>query len=308
MVERLIPDHDIYLTDWIDARRVPLSKGRFDLDDYVALLQRFIRVIGPDVHVIAVCQSCVPVLAAVSLMEESRDPAAPRSMTLMAGPIDTRVNPTPVNRFVAGRALAWFDLGAVHRVPLGEPGFLRRVYPGFLQLAGFVSMDPVRHLDAHQKLYLDLVEGDEESAKVHRRFYDDYLAVMDLPAEYYLQTVETVFQKHALGRGEMTWRGTRSVRPDLIRNTALMTVEGAADDITPIGQTSAAHGLCTAIPPERRQRLVVPGVGHFGVFRGRRWREVIAPRVCDFIRSCGSSIPSRDVPRDVRPALVATAR
>ncbi len=304
MVERLLPDHDLYLTDWIDARLVPRSKGGFDLDDYVDLVQRFIRHIGPDVHVIAVCQSCVPVLAAVSLMGESDDPAAPRSMTLMAGPVDTRVKPTPVNRFVASRALAWFDLAAVHRVPVGEPGFLRRVYPGFLQLAGFVSMDPLRHLDAHQKLYADLVGGDDESAKVHRRFYDDYLAVMDLPAEYYLATVETVFQRHALGRGEMTWRGTHRVRPDLIRNTALMTVEGSADDITPVGQTSAAHELCTAIPSERRQRLVVPGVGHFGVFRGRRWREVIAPRVGEFIRSCGRIVPARNV----RPALVAAAR
>jgi poly(3-hydroxybutyrate) depolymerase len=303
-VERLIPDHDLYVTDWIDARLVPLSKGRFDLDDYIDLLQRFIRHIGPDVHVIAVCQSCVPVLAAVALMEESGDPSAPRSMTLMSGPIDTRVSPTGVNRFVASSPLALFELTAVHRVPLGQPGFLRKVYPGFLQLAGIVSADSARHLNAHQKLYLDLVGGDEESAKVHRRFYDDYLAVIDLPAEYYLETVKSVFQRHALARGEMTWRGTRRVRPDLIRTTALMTVEGAADDITPVGQTSAAHGLCTAIPSERRQRLVVPGVGHFGVFRGRRWREVIAPRVGAFIRSCDRSMPARDV----RPALVAMAR
>jgi poly(3-hydroxybutyrate) depolymerase len=294
-VERLVPDHDLYLTDWIDARLVPPSKGRFDLDDYIDLLQRFIRHLAPDVHVLAVCQPGVPVLAAVSLMEESNDPAAPRSMTLMASPIDARVSPTGVNRFATSRPLAWFELTAIHRVPLGEPGFLRKVYPGFLQLAAFVSMHASRHVDAHRQLYRDLVAGDETSAKARRRFYDDYLAVMDVPAEYYLQTVETVFQKHALGRGEMTWRGTRHVRPDLIRRTALMTVEGANDDITAVGQTSAAHGLCTAIPPERRQRQVVPGVGHYGVFSGRRWREEIAPRFGEFIRSCGRSTPARGV-------------
>jgi poly(3-hydroxybutyrate) depolymerase len=303
VVEQLIPDHDLYVTDWIDARLVPLSVGRSDLDDYIALLKRFIRHIGPDVHVVAVSQACVPVLAAVSLMEEEDDPAVPRSMTLMAGPIDTRVSPTPANRFVASQPLAWLELTAIHRVPLGEPGFLRRVYPGFLQLAAFVSMRPLRDVEAHRKLYVDLVGGDEERAEVHRRFYDDYLAVMDVPAEYYLQTIDTVFQKHALGRGEMVC-GTRAVRPDLVRRTALMTVEGGDDRITPVGQTSAAHRLCTAVPCERRQQHLVPGVGHFGVFRGRRWREEIAPRVREFIRVSSRSVPTRAV----RSALVAVAR
>jgi poly(3-hydroxybutyrate) depolymerase len=282
-VARLLPDHDLYVTDWIDARLVPLSEGGFDLDDYIDLVQRFLRVIGPDVHVIAVCQPSVPVLAAVSLLAEDRDPATPRSMTLMAGPIDTRISPTQVDRFATSRPLRWFEMTAIHRVPTGEPGFLRRVYPGFLQLTAFVSLNVDRHASAHRRLYRDLLAGDEESAEVHRRFYDDYLAVMDIPAEYYLQTVATVFQRHDLARGEMTWRG-RPVRPAAIETTALLTVEGEKDDITSPGQTSAAHHLCTAIPAQRRQACVQPGAGHYGVFSGRRWREEIAPRVASFIR------------------------
>jgi poly(3-hydroxybutyrate) depolymerase len=287
-VERLLPDHDVYVTDWIDARLVPVSEGRFDLDDYVALVQRFIRHIGPGVHVLSVCQPCVAVLAAVSLLEEEGDPASPRSMTLMAGPVDTRVNPTVVNRYARSRSLRWFELTAIYRVPWGEPGFRRRVYPGFLQLAAFMSVNPRRHVDAHRKLYRGLVDGDDRSVEAHRRFYDDYLAVMDLPAEYYLQTIETVFQRQALPRGEMRWRGRR-VRPELIRRAGLMTVEGSRDDFTGAGQTSAAHAVCSAIPAHRRERWVQPGVGHFGVFSGRRWREEIAPRVISFIRSCDAA-------------------
>src|SRR4051812_26216008 len=286
-VERLVPGHDLYLTDWIDASLVPLAAGRFDLDDYIELLQRFIRAIGPDVHVIAVCQPSVPVLAAVSLMAEANDPAVPRTMTLMAGPIDTRVNPTQVDRVATSRSLGWFKLTAVHRVPPGEPGFLRRVYPGFLQLTAFVSLNPARHADAHRQLYRDLLAGDEESAEAHRRFYDDYLAVMDVPAEYYLQTIASVFQRHDLARGEMTFRGQHRIRPELIRDTALMTVEGEKDEITSVGQTSAAHALCPGIPRKRRRQLVQAGAGHYGVFSGRRWREEIAPRIADFIRRCG---------------------
>src|SRR5205823_1442290 len=219
------------------------------------------RRIGRDVHVIAVCQPSVPVLAAISLMAEAADPATPRSMTLMAGPIDTRVNPTQVDRFATSRPLEWFELSAVHRVPPGEPGFLRRVYPGFLQLAAFVSLNAARHVDAHRQLYRDLLAGDEESAEAHRRFYDDYLAVMDVPAEYYLQTISTVFQRHDLARGEMTWRGTHPIRPGAIRETALMTVEGENDEITGVGQTSAAHALCTAIPDARRCQYLQSGAG-----------------------------------------------
>ena len=262
MVARLLPDHDLHVTDWIDARLVPLSAGRFDLDDYIDLVQRFIHGIGSDVHVVAVCQPSVPVLAAVSLMAESGDPATPRTMTLMAGPIDTRVKPTQVGRVATERPLEWFEMAAVHRVPAGEPGFLRKVYPGFLQLTAFVSLNPARHADAHLQLYRDLLARDEEKAEVCRRFYDDYLAVMDVPAEYYLQTIATVFQKHELARGEMTWRGQRPIRPAAIRRTALMTIEGEHDEITSVGQTSAAHGLCPAIPAERRRlRRLLPILG-----------------------------------------------
>ena len=284
-VSQLLPDHDLYVTDWIDARLVPLSAGRFDLDDYIDLVQRFIRHLGSDVHVVAVCQPSVPVLAAVSLMEESGDPATPRTMTLMAGPVDTRVKPTQVDRVATGRPLEWFEMAAVYRVPAGEPGFLRKVYPGFLQLTAFVSLNPARHADAHRQLYRDLLAGDEEKAEVCRRFYDDYLAVMDVPAEYYLQTVSSVFQKHELARGQMTWRGQRPIRPAAIRRTALMTIEGENDEITSVGQTSAAHALCPAIPDGRRRVHVQSGVGHYGVFSGRRWREEIAPRIAEFIRS-----------------------
>ena len=283
-VARLLPDHDLYVTDWIDARLVPLSAGRFDLDDYIDLLQRFIHTLGSDVHVLAVCQPSVLALAAISLMAEADDPATPRTMTLMAGPVDTRVNPTQVDRLATNRPLDWFEMAAVYRVPAGEPGFLRKVYPGFLQLTAFVALDPERHADAHRQLYRDLLAGDEESAEAHRRFYDDYLAVMDVPAEYYLQTIATVFQNHDLARGAMTSRG-RAIRPETIRRTALMTVEGEKDEITSVGQTAAAHTLCAGIPAERRIQYVQPGAGHYGVFSGRRWREEIAPRIARFIRS-----------------------
>jgi poly(3-hydroxybutyrate) depolymerase len=283
-VSRLLPEHDVYVTDWIDARLIPLAAGRFDLDDYIELAQRFIRALGPDVHVLAVCQPSVPVLAAVSLMAEAKDPATPRSMTLMAGPVDTRVRPTRVDQLATAHSLEWFELSAVHRVPPGDPGFLRRVYPGFLQLTAFVSLNPTRHADAHRQLYRDLLAGDEESADVCRRFYDDYLAVMDVPAEYYLQTIATVFQDHDLARGVMTCRG-KPIRPGAIRDTALMTVEGENDEITSVGQTSAAHDLCSSIPAARRVAHCQAGAGHYGVFSGRRWREEIAPRFAQFIRS-----------------------
>jgi len=285
-VERLLPDHDLYVTDWVDARLVPLSAGPFDLDDYIELLQRFIHSIGSDVHVIAVCQPSVPALAAIALMAEEGDPATPLTMTLMAGPVDTRVNPTRVDRLATSRPLSWFELTAIHRVPAWEPGFLRRVYPGFLQRTAFVSLNPGRHADAHRKLYRDLLAGDEESAEAHRRFYDDYLAVMDVPGEYYLQTIASVFQRHELARGEMTCRG-KPVRPEAITRTALLTVEAENDDITSVGQTAAAHALCSKLPAKRKSRHVQPGAGHYGVFSGRRWREEIAPRIAGFIRKHG---------------------
>jgi poly(3-hydroxybutyrate) depolymerase len=295
-VQLLLPDHDVYVTDWIDARLVPPSKGRFDLDDYVALVQDFLRHLGLGVHVVSVCQPCVAVLAAVALMEESEERAAPRSLTLVAGPVDTRVNPTAVNLYVRFQPLAWFAWTAVHRVPLGRPGAGRRVYPGFLQLAGFVYTGALRHAAAHWKIFFHALRGDDARADAHRRFYDDYFAVMDVPAEYYLQTLRTVFKTHDLARGTMTWRGRR-VRLEAIRRTALMTVEGGADDVITPGQTAAAHALCPAIPPERRRRLVVPGVGHFGVFSGRGWRKEIAPRLREFIAASEERPPLRAVPR-----------
>jgi poly(3-hydroxybutyrate) depolymerase len=223
----------------------------------------------------------------------------------MAGPIDTRVNPTSVDRYAAAHPLAWFELTSVDRVPFGEPGFLRRVYPGFLQLAAFMAMNVSRHVNAHRALYRALVAGDDEGVEAHRRFYDDYLAVMDVPAEYYLQTVSAVFQRHLLPRGELTWRG-EPVRPEAVRRAALMTVEGANDDITGVGQTAAAHALCSGVPAERRRRLVAPGVGHFGVFSGRRWREEIAPRVCEFIRAATPAGAVRPRP-PARPAAAPVA-
>lgn len=283
-VKRLLPDHDLYVTDWVDARLVPLEAGRFDLDDYIELVRQFLRFLGPDAHVLAVCQPSVPVLAAVSLMAADGDPCVPRSLALMAGPVDTRISPTQVSRVAVGRSRLWFELSAVHRVPFGQPGFFRKVYPGFLQLAGFVALDPLRHADAHRRLYRALVAGDEDTAEAQRRFYDDYFAVMDMPAEYYLQTIESVFQKHELAQNEMVFRGGRRIEPAAIRETALLTIEGANDDITGLGQTAAAHALCTSIPADRRETYVQEGAGHYGVFSGRKWREQIAPRLAAFIR------------------------
>ena len=282
-VRALLPDHDVYITDWLDARLVPLAEGYFHFADYVATMQEFMRLLAPDLHVISVCQPTVPVLAAISLMAAEDDPARPRSMTLMGGPIDTRQAPTEVNRYAMTRSLRWFDTHVITRVPLKYPGYMRRVYPGFLQHSGFVAMNPDRHLQAHLDFYNQLVEGDGESAEGHRKFYDEYNAVMDLPAEYYLETLEMVFMKHQLPRGEMSIAGRR-VRPWAIRDVALFTIEGELDDISGPGQTEAAHELCRNIPAEKKRHYLVPGVGHYGIFSGRRWRETICPRVGEFIR------------------------
>ena len=288
-VRALIPEHEVYVTDWIDARNVPVRLGTFDLDDYVEYIIRFLKLLGPETHVLAVCQPSVPVLAAVSLLAAAGDETQPRSMTLMGGPIDTRRNPTKVNEAAEGRSLSWFENRVIATVPATYPGFLRRVYPGFIQLTGFMSMNLDRHLGAHMQLFEHLVQGDGESAEAHRRFYDEYMSVMDLPAEYYLQTVETVFQKHALPKGEMTWRNHR-IEPAAISRTALMTVEGELDDISGVGQTRAAHALCTGIPAERRRHYMQEGVGHYGIFNGRRWRSEILPRIAAFMReSAGKS-------------------
>lgn len=281
-VRSFVRDFDVFVTDWRDAKKVPLAQGGFHFDDYVRLIQHFLKALGPQTHVVSVCQPTVPVLAAVSLMAAQQDPAQPRSMIMIGGPIDTRKNPTTVNDFAKARSLSWFENRVIYRVPLKYPGYLRRVYPGFLQHAGFVAMNPGRHVSSHRDFYYHLVKGDGDSAKAHRTFYDEYNAVMDLPAEYYLETLDRVFHRHALPRGEMVSCGER-VRPEAIQRTALMTVEGELDDISGNGQTAAAQELCRGIPALRRQHLQVPQVGHYGVFSGRRFREVIYPQLRDFI-------------------------
>jgi poly(3-hydroxybutyrate) depolymerase len=283
-VEAFLQNHDVFITDWEDARMVPLSDGRFDLDDYIDYVISMLHVLGGDTHVIAVCQPSVPVLAAIALMEAEDDPCTPHSMVLMGGPIDTRANPTGVNRLAEQRGVDWFRRNVITRVPFPHPGFLRDVYPGFLQLHGFVSMNLERHIEAHRELYQHLIEGDGDSAQKHREFYDEYLAVMDLAAEFYLQTVETVFVRHALPKGEMTHRGRR-VDLGKIHRTALMTVEGEHDDISGVGQTEAAHALCVNIPAEKQAHWLQPDVGHYGVFNGSRFRAEIMPRISDFILS-----------------------
>jgi poly(3-hydroxybutyrate) depolymerase len=285
-VAGLLPDHDVYLTDWINAANVPLSEGRFGLDDYIDYVIAFIRRLGPDVHVIAVCQPSVPVLAAIALLSKEDPHSAPLSMTLMGGPIDTRVNPNKVNALAKTRPIGWFEQAVISTVPAAYPGFMRQVYPGFVQLSGFMSMNLDRHVGSALKHFQHLVRGDGESAAGHRAFYDEYLSVMDLPAEFFLETVRTVFQEHALPRGVMNSRG-RKVDPRTIRKTALMTVEGELDDISGPGQTQAAHRLCPAIPERKRQHHLQLGVGHFGIFNGRRWRADILPRVRGFIRDNG---------------------
>src|SRR5687767_1887308 len=281
-VEAFLPDHDVYITDWADARMVPLSAGRFDLDDYIDYVIEMLQFLGGNIHVVAVCQPSVPVIAAAALMEADKDPFVPLSMTLMGGPIDTRSNPTAVNNLAQERGIEWFRNNVITRVPFPHPGFMRDVYPGFLQLNGFVSMNLDRHIDAHKNLFRHLVEGDGDSAQKHREFYDEYLAVMDLAAEYYLQTVDTVFVKHALPKGEMTHRG-RPVDLTKIERVSLMTVEGEKDDISGIGQTEAARRLCTSLSADKKVHYMQKGVGHYGVFNGSRFRSEIVPRISDFM-------------------------
>jgi poly(3-hydroxybutyrate) depolymerase len=281
-VEAFLPTHEVFITDWVDARLVPLSQGRFDLDDYIDYLISMLHLLGPDVHVMAVCQPSVPVIAAVARMEAENDPRSPRSMTLMGGPIDTRVSPTAVNQLAEKRGTDWFRRNCIVKVPLPNPGFMRDVYPGFLQLSGFMAMNIDRHLEAHAEMFNHLVKGDGDSAEKHREFYDEYLAVMDLTAEFYLQTVDTVFVQHALPKGTMMHR-TKPVDLTAIRRCGLMTVEGEKDDISGVGQTEAAHGLCENIPNDLRAHWVQPKVGHYGVFNGSRFRAEIAPRIADFI-------------------------
>jgi poly(3-hydroxybutyrate) depolymerase len=290
-VRSLLHDHKVYVTDWTDARMVPLAAGPFHLDDYVAYVQEFIRHIGPEVNVISVCQPTVPVLAAVSLMASAGE-ATPRTLTMMGGPIDARRSPTAVNNLAMNKSYAWFESNVIYRVPVNYPGAGRAVYPGFLQHSGFVAMNPDRHLSSHYDYFLDLVRGDDDSADSHRTFYDEYNAVLDMPAEYYLDTIRTVFQDFALVNGTWAVDG-RPVRPQDIATSALLTIEGELDDISGAGQTRAAHELCTGIPKTRQFHYDVVGAGHYGIFSGRRWREKVYPEVRDFIATHQAQHASR---------------
>ena len=280
----LLQDHDVYITDWHNARDVSLHHGAFALDDYIDHMIRFIQTIGPGTHVIAVCQPCVAALAATALMAEDDDPTAPRSLTLMAGPVDCRVNPTGVNTLATSKPIEWFEKNLISHVPLPHAGHMRRVYPGFVQVSAFLAMNLERHKKSFKDMYQHLVEGDKEKADVIRKFYDEYLAVNDLPAEFYLETVEKVFQTYDLPLGKLSYRG-RIVKPAAIRHTALMTVEGERDDICAVGQTLAAQDLCSSIPPYMRTHHIQTGVGHYGVFSGRRWNQMIYPRLREMIHA-----------------------
>ncbi|MDE2462476.1 MAG: polyhydroxyalkanoate depolymerase, partial [Alphaproteobacteria bacterium] len=278
----LLVDHDVYLTDWRNARDVPQSEGSFGLDSYIAQLIAYFEILGPDTHVVAVCQPCPAALAAVAVMAAASHPAQPSSLTLMAGPVDTRINPTTVNELATANPIAWFERNLISTVPYRYPGARRRVYPGFLQVGAFVSMNPLRHWQAHVDLYSEIACGDSEKAKALRDFYDEYFSVLDLPAEFYLETVERVFQEFLLPLGRFFWMGER-IEPAAIRNTALLTVEGERDDICGVGQTRAAHILCSSLPPSRKHHHIQADVGHFGVFSGRRWQRDIYPVVKNFI-------------------------
>jgi poly(3-hydroxybutyrate) depolymerase len=283
-VRSLLQDHDVYIVDWIDARLVPLTAGPFHLHDYVYYIQDFIRKLGPDLHVISVCQPTVPVLAAISLMASDKDPQLPKSMTMMGGPIDARKAPTQVNNLAVEKPYAWFENQVIYSVPATYPGFGRKVYPGFLQHAGFIAMNPGRHAQSHWDFYMHLREGDNASAEEHRKFYDEYNAVLDMPAEYYLETIKTVFQEHNLPLGTWEIEG-KLVRPQDIKSVALLTIEGERDDISGAGQTRAAHDLCSSIPKSKKQHYTAPECGHYGIFSGRRWRETIKPKISKFIAS-----------------------
>ena len=288
-VEALLPNHEVYITQWHDARLIPMLEGRFNLDDYVSYVMEYFKIVGTNTHVIAVCQPAVPVFMAVAVMNAQNSQYSPASMTLMGGPIDPRVSKTAVTELAEERPLSWFEQSVVTNVPVYYPGAGRRVYPGFMQLSGFMQMNLDRHVGSHLKFYQHLIQGDGEDAQRHRKFYDEYMAVMDLTAEFYLQTVEMVFQKHLLPKGEMKWKDPKTdklhcVDATKITKTAMMTVEGELDDISATGQTLAAHGLCTNLPANMQFHHTQAGVGHYGIFNGRRWREEIQPRIADFIR------------------------
>jgi poly(3-hydroxybutyrate) depolymerase len=283
-VQTMLPDHDVYITDWHNARDVSLEHGRFGFDEYVEHIIRFLEAMGPGAHVVAVCQPCVATLAAAAVMSESNHVAQPRSMTLMAGPIDTRINPTKVNELALGKSIQWFEQNLISTVPRRYPGAGRKVYPGFVQLAAFMSMNPGRHATAQFDLFHHIAAGEHEKAEAVRSFYDEYFAVLDLPAEFYLETVQSVFQEHALPLGKLQWRGQR-VNPAAIRRTSLLTIEGEKDDICALGQTMAAQELCGGLRPYRKRHHMQAGVGHYGVFTGRRWSSQIYPIVRNVILS-----------------------
>lgn len=281
-VETLSSDHDVYITDWKNARDVPLSAGRFGFDDYVDYVIQFIEFLGPGLNILAVCQPCVQALTAVAVMAEEKNPCQPASMTLMAGPIDTRVSPTTVNQLATSHSIEWFERNLISRVPFPLRGAGRRVYPGFVQLTAFMSMNMQRHTNAHRDIYNHLANGRVEEAESILKFYDEYFAVLDLPAEFYLETVQKVFQEAQLAKGELTYRG-RKVRPSMIRRTALLTVEGSRDDICAVGQTAAAHDLCNTLRPHLKRHHLQAGVGHYGTFSGKRWRSQIYPIIRNLV-------------------------
>ncbi len=281
-VERMLPKHDVYITDWRDARQVPLSAGRFDLDDYIDYLALFLDHIGPGAHMLAVCQPSVPCYALACLMSADMNPNRPKTLTMMGGPIDTREAPTAVNDVATERPHAWFQQNAIQTVPVMYPGAGRRVYPGFLQLTGFLSMNLGSHMQSHFAMFKDLVKGDEDAADSTKAFYEEYRSVCDMTAEFYLQTIETVFQKHALPKGEMMHRGVR-VDPAAITDIAILAIEGERDDISGIGQTKAALSISTGLPDPMKKYHLAPGAGHYGIFNGSRWRTLIAPVVEDWI-------------------------
>ncbi len=283
-IRTLLSDHDVYVTDWHNARDVPLADGRFGFDDYVDHIIRFLEALGPGAHVLAVCQPCVQVLAAVAVMAQAGNPAQPRSMTLMAGPVDTRVNPTKVNELATSKPMEWFEKNLIASVPARHPGAGRRVYPGFVQLLAFMSMNISRHVKAHLDLYNHLSRGEAAQAATIKEFYDEYFAVLDLPAEFYLETVEIVFQEALLAQRRLTFRGRR-VDTAAIRRTALLTVEGERDDICALGQTAAAHDLCPGIRPYMRRHHMQAGAGHYGVFSGRKWETQVYPIVRNLMLS-----------------------
>lgn len=282
-VEAFLPEHEVYITDWSDARQVPMSAGRFDLNDYIDYVMQMIEAIGPDAHVIAICQPGPAMLAAVSVMAEDKSEFLPASMSIMGSPIDTRLSPTVPNQLASERSYEWFKENVIYSVPWPNKGFMRRVYPGFLQLSGFITMNQDRHITAHRDFFDHLVQGDCDSANRHKTFYDEYLAVLDLTEEFYLQTIRDIFQEHKLPEGLLEHRG-RLVKPELITSVALMTVEGEKDDISGVGQTQAAHTLCSGIPDDMQIDYIQPGVGHYGVFSGTRFRTEIQPRMKEFMR------------------------